>query len=86
MKKLFMTVQILNGEFPRKEKERLITKSNQLTQPINPTIIHFQHHHKSFNAQPTFVMSLVDKQRKPYVMLMSDNWLYAGNRGLKDAG
>ena len=47
----------------------------------NPT-----HHQKSFNAQPTFVMSLLDRHSKPYVMLMSDNWLYAGPRGLKDAG
>jgi len=47
----------------------------------NPT-----HHPKSYNAQPTFVMTLKDKHAKPYVMLMSDNWLYAGPRGLKDAG
>jgi len=48
----------------------------------NPT-----HHHKSFNAQPTYVVSLTDGHRKPYAMLMSDNWLYAGQaKGLKDAG
>ena len=35
----------------------------------NPT-----HHPKSFNAQPTFVTTLVDKHQKPFLMLMSDNW------------
>jgi hypothetical protein len=56
------------------------------THAIKMIFVSFQHHHKSFNAQPTFVMQLVDKAGKPYVMLMSDNWLYAGARGLKDAG
>lgn len=35
----------------------------------NPT-----RHPKSFNAQPTFVVTLADRHRKPFLMLMSDNW------------
>ena len=55
----------------------------------NPT-----HHFRSHNAQPTFVFSapahlggLVDRRSgRPFALLMADNWLYAGPRGLRDAG
>ena len=55
----------------------------------NPT-----RHFRSHNAQPTFVFSaskdhggLIDKRSgRSYALLMADNWLYAGPRGLRDAG
>ena len=55
----------------------------------NPT-----HHFRSHNAQPTFVFSapahlggLIDRRSgRPFALLMADNWLYAGPRGLRDAG
>lgn len=40
----------------------------------------------SFNAQPTAAVSLRDAAGRPYVVLMADNWLRAGPRGLPDAG
>jgi len=47
----------------------------------NPT-----HEPRSFHAQPTYVVGLTDKKKRPYFMLMSDNWVRAGPRGLQDAG
>ena len=42
--------------------------------------------HNSFNTQPTFAMNMIDQNGNAYVMIMFDNWLRAGPRGLEDAG
>ena len=47
----------------------------------NPT-----HEPRSYHSQPTFVVQLRDKRARPYFALMSDNWVRAGPRGLRDAG
>jgi hypothetical protein len=42
--------------------------------------------YSSFNTQPTFAISLKDHEGNKYIMVMFDNWLRAGPRGLRDAG
>ena len=42
--------------------------------------------YNSYNQQPTFIMNVLDKNNRPFLVLMSDNWLHAGPRGLPDAG
>lgn len=42
--------------------------------------------HASFNMQPTFSTVVKDATGERFVVLMSDNWLRAGPRGLADAG
>ena len=42
--------------------------------------------HNSFNTQPTFAINMINRDGNNYVMLMFDNWLRAGPRGLEDAG